>query len=507
MIGGFDAVSPWRQKLSEGGDILECMFDDEFRSVDDATLVAAISEWTAAEAAAAARRLAAVAELTARRCGDDEHAHWACDAWDAAAAEVSAAHGISHGRASGQMHLATSLRHRLPRVAEVFFDGRLSARVVAAIVWRTDLVRRGGALTLIDIAIAHRAAAWDTLSQFKLEQAIDTWIDRHDPGALRRTQVNSRSREVTIGPKNHESGTAAVWGRLLATDAAVLERKLTQMAHEVCEDDPRTIAQRRADALGALAAGAQGLACRCGGPDCVAVDPRSASVIIHVLADAEAVAAEPDPHMSGETGAADSETTARPGSAVLVNGGVVPTPLLAELIRTGAKIRYLRTPPDAAQPQYRPSTALDEFVRMRDLTCRFPNCDRPAEACDIDHAVPWPDGPTHPSLLRCLCRKHHLLRTFWAGWKDVQSPDGTIVWTSPTGHTYTTYPGSRLLFPHWDIGTGEPPMATAAEWSSDRSLMMPTRRRTRAQARDYRVRRERALNEAHVADRNKPPPF
>ena len=157
------------------------MFDDEFRSADDATLVAAISEWTAAEAAAAARRLAAVAELTARRCGDDENAHWACDAWDAAAAEVSAAHGISHGRASGQMHLAMSLRHRLPRVAEVFFDGRLSARVVAAIVWRTDLVRKGGALTLIDIAIAHRAAAWDTLSQFKLEQAIvGRWEDVKD---------------------------------------------------------------------------------------------------------------------------------------------------------------------------------------------------------------------------------------------------------------------------------------------------------------------------------------
>jgi hypothetical protein len=25
-------------------------------------------------------------------------------------------------------------------------------------------------------------------------------------------------------------------------------------------------------------------------------------------------------------------------------------------------------------------------------------------------------------------------------------PDGTIIWTSPTGHTYTTYPGSKHLF-------------------------------------------------------------
>lgn len=484
MIWGFDAVSHWRQKLSVGGDILEHMFDE----IDDAALIEVIKAAATAEAAAAARRLAAVAELTARRCGDDEHAHWACDEWDSAAAEISAALGISHGRSSGQMHLGLSLRYRLPAVAALFMAGALSARVVAAIAWRTDLVQDIEALELIDAAVAERAGGWDALSQHKLEQAVDVWVDRHDPGALRRTQASARSRDVTIGGQDPESGTAALWGRLLGTDAAVLERKLTQMAHQVCEDDPRTIAQRRADALGSLAAGSQTLACQCGGSNCSATDPRATSVVIHVLADAEAVAAQP-------------------GSAVITGGDVVPTPLLAELVRGGAKVRHLRRPSAAAESRYRPSTALDEFVRMRDMTCRFPNCDRPAEHCDIDHAVPWPDGPTHPSLLRCLCRKHHLLRTFWAGWSDVQSPDGTIVWTSPTGHTYTTHPGSRLLFPHWDTGTGEPPKAVPAEWSSGRCLMMPTRRRTRAQARDYRVRRERALNDAHVADRNKPPPF
>jgi len=41
----------------------------------------------------------------------------------------------------------------------------------------------------------------------------------------------------------------------------------------------------------------------------------------------------------------------------------------------------------------------------------------------------------------------------------------------------------------------------------DRGLMMPKRRRTRAQDRDHRIDAERALNAAHVAERNKPPPF
>ena len=96
------------------------------------------------------------------------------------------------------------------------------------------------------------------------------------------------------------------------------------------------------------------------------------------------------------------------------------------------------------------SPTLADFVRCRDLTCRFPGCDAPAERCDIDHTVPYPVGPTHASNLKCLCRYHHLLKTFWNGadgWRDRQLPDGTVVWTAPTGHTYTTYPGSKHLFP------------------------------------------------------------
>lgn len=477
--------------------IIENMFDERFGSAfadaDDAAVVDAIEQCSRAESAAAARKLAAVAELVRRRCGDDERALWCCDEWDAAAAEVSAALGLGHGRASGQMLLATALRARLPRVAALFLAGTLGVRVVAAIADRTDLVQDPEAMALIDSAVAEQAGGWAALSQYKLEQAVDTWVDRHDPGAVRRTKDSVRNRDVSIGAQNHEAGTASLWGRLFATDAAVLDRRLTQMAHGVCEDDPRTIAQRRADALGALAAGAAHLACGCGRPDCPAAQPdgRAASVVVHVLAEPACVEGE------------------QSGSAVIVGGGVLPTALLAELIQDGATVRHVRKPPLAAEPQYRPSGALDEFVRMRDLTCRFPGCAVPAAQCDVDHAVPWPFGPTHASNLRCECRKHHLLKTFWVGdggWCDTQSPDGTIVWTSPTGRTYTTRPGSRLLFGQWDAATAPlAPLTAPAE--AVRGLMMPTRRRTREAQRAYRIKCERALNDAHVAERNRPPPY
>lgn len=485
------------------------MFDSMFARATDAELVAAIEHWTTAEAAATAHRLAAIAELGERRTRDDERSRWACDELDAAAAEVSAAMGIGHGRALNELDTARLLRGRLPAISALFVAGRIHSRVVDAITWRTALVTDPEAIAMIDYALAEIAGSWNILSRYKLDQAVDALVDRHDPGALRRTRSNARGRGITIGTQNHETGTAELWGRLLGTDATMLERRLNDLARGVCEDDPRTLSQRRADALGALAAGTQTLACQCADPDCPAAGPdaRATSVVIHVLADTVALTAQPDPQMSGDTPIPDGDTPHAPGNAVIVGGSALPTPLLAELIRAGATVRHLKAPPGPAEPHYRPSTALDEFVRMRDLTCRFPGCDRPAEACDLDHGVPWPFGATHPSGLRALCRLHHLLKTFWTGWTDVQHPDGTIVWTSPTGHTYITQPSSRHLFPAWNTDTGPAPPASAPPAGTGRDLMMPTRRRTRTAERDYRIGRERALNDAHVAERNRPPPF
>jgi hypothetical protein len=514
---------------------------DGLAAAEDPEVVAAIAGWAQVEAAACARRLAAIAELFCRRSGlatAEERACWWFDYWDAAAAEVGAAQGISPGLASSQLHDGVALRDRLPKVAALFAAGRLSYRLVTAMVSRTDLVKDPDALALIDTELAAHATTWGPMSVKKTQDAIDVWVDHYDPGALRRTRLAARGRQVVIGAGEDESGIASLWGRLYATDAAVLDRRLTQLARTVCDEDPRTLAQRRADALGALAAGAVGLTCSCGSDTCTAAVEDSArpgpEVVIHVVGEAAAVAATPDPAMSGETPPAPSatyrgvpplsevsklfaDTAPEPPapptmpSGFIVGGAVIPAPLLAELVAR-AKIRPIRHPGDAPpEPGYRPSVALDAFVRCRDLTCRFPNCDRPADRCDIDHTIPYPLGPTHASNLKCVCRPHHLLKTFWCGedgWHDRQLPDGTVIWTSPAGHTYTTRPGSQILFPTLCLPTGELATPQPREPArGDRGVMMPTRRRTRAQDRDYRINAERALNDTHVAERNQPPPF
>ena len=126
--------------------------------------------------------------------------------------------------------------------------------------------------------------------------------------------------------------------------------------------------------------------------------------------------------------------------------------------------------------------ALAAFVKARDLSCRFPGCDKPAEVCDIDHTIPWSTGgPTHPSNLKLLCRGHHLTKTFWTTWHDVQQPDGTVIWTSPSGRTYTTTPGGALFFPQLGAPTEEfDTVVRQRDSGESRTEMMPTRRRSRA---------------------------
>jgi hypothetical protein len=83
-----------------------------------------------------------------------------------------------------------------------------------------------------------------------------------------------------------------------------------------------------------------------------------------------------------------------------------------------------------------------------------------------------------------------------------------VIWKAPTGKTYQTAPGSRIFFPTWQTITAElPRRRTPAASGSNRGVMMPRRRRTRAADRTRRILEERALNDPYVAERNRPSPF
>jgi Domain of unknown function (DUF222) len=164
---------------------------------------------------------------------------------------------------------------------------------------------------------------------------------------------------------------------------------LDALAATVCDNDPRSKDQRRADAMAAMARREATLACRCGLDDCPAAAERHAvsDIVITVLAEQATL----------------DGTSDHPG--YLPGFGVLPAQSVRDLAAAGATVTPLTMPTDAA-PGYRPTAAQAAFVRWRDLTCRFTGCDAPAQVCDIDHSVPYPYGPTHPSNTKLYCRTH-----------------------------------------------------------------------------------------------------
>lgn len=98
-------------------------------------------------------------------------------------------------------------------------------------------------------------------------------------------------------------------------------------------------------------------------------------------------------------------------------------------------------PLDLGRKRYQIGGALRRLIIARDGTCRFPECNRAAHNCQIDHVIAWDDGgASEVSNLGALCVRHHQLKTH-GGWEILESRrDGSVTWRSPDGHKYSHFP-------------------------------------------------------------------
>jgi hypothetical protein len=88
----------------------------------------------------------------------------------------------------------------------------------------------------------------------------------------------------------------------------------------------------------------------------------------------------------------------------------------------------------------RPGARLRREIIARDRTCRAPGCRVPATSCDFDHGISWASGGrTTAGNLTPLCKYHHRVK-HEAGWRYRRLPNGVIIWRSPLGQIYRTYP-------------------------------------------------------------------
>jgi hypothetical protein len=225
--------------------------------------------------------------------------------------------------------------------------------------------------------------------------------------ALERAERAREDRRVDV--RHGEDGMAVLWALLPAPQAAAIAKRLDREARAMGPDDPRTLAQRKADLLAAW------LTTNENGEPALGAD-------IAVTLGAETF-----------TGAGDGFAEAADGSwscpaAWLLDPNLVANPVWYRLI-----VDRLTRDVLAAEHvgRFAPDT-LRTAIAFRDGVCQAPGCLVPADRCDYDHRRPWPDGPTSGENIWPLCRRHHNLKGH-----------RIINWVLPSGRGVPAEPAHR----------------------------------------------------------------
>ncbi|WAC57735.1 HNH endonuclease signature motif containing protein [Gordonia sp. SL306] len=457
----------------------------------------------AAELGEQSTSLANLERLAARAAaGQDPRARFGPNGLEAAIAEVGAALTVPPARAREFIEAGSVLRHQLPFIGATLGAGRIDLPRFLAVVRRTALCTPEK-LDLLDKIIAADIESREPMSMARFLVMIDKHIATHDPAATRRRrELVDSERNISVPPDRHTPGQSRIGGSLPAEQAAAVDARLTAMAAAVHAEDPRTAAQRRADALVALAHGATTLDCRC---ETCTPDHDAADI------DADAGSASVADNEPDET---PSPCAPRPTFHIVVNlssllgldddpafldgQGILDADTARRLVEE-ARRTYIR-PDIVAEPRridrYAPSKKLADQVRAGELCCSFPGCNNRAFHADVDHDIPFAQGgPTDSRNLKPLCRFHHRIKTFAVGWRDYHDPLGEVFFQSPAGHTYlgNAFTG-RDLFGSL-TRTGRPPDDAARR----RIDALRARRATSIKRAD-----KRAMDRWNAAN---PPPF
>jgi hypothetical protein len=392
----------------------------ELGTLSDTALLSTITSWARVAAWAQANGARALAEFGRRRATDPVHAHYAAD-------EIGPALRLATGTAQAQLDRAAALDAHLAPTRALWEQGALDERRVAVIVDGTRHLSAEVAAGVQTRVLP--AAPGQTAAQLRaaVRRAV---IDADPAGAEDRHRAAHADRGVQLYPE--PDGMATLSATMSAPEAVGCFERLTRLARGLGADDPRSMDARRADLLAGLILGrivpadvAEPSSAAPAAPDVVRPVGPSAP-LVHVVIDFDTLrgAAEHAADLAGY--GPITADAARAVAADAVWRRIVTDPLTGTVI-------------DVGRTTYRPPTALADLVRARDGTCRFPGCRRSAAGCELDHLVPFPDGPTSAGNLADECSRHHHLKHD-TDWHVVALPDGALEWTSPTGATYRTYP-------------------------------------------------------------------
>ena len=384
-------------------------------------------------------------------------------------AELGTVLEISTTSAKRLMGHALELRHRLPRLWARVHKGQVPA-------WRARLVAE--ATIHATPALTAEAAGWvDTQVAGLAAKVGVAQLDRLVAEAVKRHHLTDQTidhddglgidrRHVTVDRDNvHYTGTIAMEAVLGIADAIDVDRALTHRAAEYqALGSTDSLDVRRSRALGDLArlqtsldltdrtplsVGATRPASPSRGtaadrppagalPDGVTLPP-ARQVVLHAHFDATALA--------DGTVRVDEAGRLEEGQRLVLLDQVMSWCRDSSTTVVVKPVIDLNTA--MATDAYAIPDRIREQVVLRDTTCVFPWCTRPARACQIDHVVPHDPtaaadgrpqpGPTATHNLAALCTRHHRLKTH-GRWRYTVTGPGSFQWTSPHGYTYRRDP-------------------------------------------------------------------
>ncbi len=333
---------------------------------------------------------------------------------------------IGRSTDSGRIVIAHSLelKYRLPRLWARTQSGDLepwrARRVAAATLGLTPEAAR-----YVDdqvAAFAHK------IGPAQLDRLVEQAVARFMPEvAEENAERAAEGRHVTF--QHHQislNGTTFLQAQLDLADALDLDAAIAAIAEELrLAGSTDSLDVRRAIAAGQLARRQLGLGLEpaAEAPD-RATTPKPRQVILYVhLSEAaisgidrielaqvnnqrRAVLAD---HVRRWCGASDTEVVVKPVIDLDEHIGVAG---------------------------YEVPERLAEQIQVRDGTCTFPWCTRPARTCDSDHVIAFADGGSTSSCnIAPLCRRHHRLKTH-SPWTYTVIDPGTYLWSSPHGYQF-----------------------------------------------------------------------
>jgi 5-methylcytosine-specific restriction endonuclease McrA len=339
-------------------------------------------------------------------------------------AELGTALGISTTAAKRLIGNALELRHRLPRLWAQVQTGVVPAWRARAVAEAT--IHACPALTVeaagwVDAQVA---AVAGRIGPAQLDRLVAEAIKRFglaevDPAADPEDgYLHVDPRHATLhGEDVHYAGTMRFEAELDLADALDLDQALAHGAASLkALGSSETLDARRAAALGDLARTQTALDLHAQGSGTSRTEdglPVAREVVLHAHFDATAVGEQT---VFGPTGRLEE------GQRLVLLDQVKDWCADSRTRVTIKPVIDLTT--ELSTPAYEVPDRIRETVILRDRTCVFPWCSRPARGCDVDHVTehdhhadteggPQP-GPTATWNLGALCRFHHRLKTFTA---------------------------------------------------------------------------------------------